>query len=179
MCRMCFQGTRRASKGIKQIANCSLHEDIFNQSGWMIMQYLAGYWIRHAGTGVFTHKTKRSLVWNEYLKSERTVNSQRIVDLKQAIQARYAPKYGPVTLHSEEFKAETENVTRGQRDFSGGGGGRVRDYESRQMYSATCASCGEETQVPFQPRGDRPVYCSVCYQAQRPGLSNGRRSRWS
>ena len=112
MCRMCFQGTRRASKGIKQIANCSLHEDIFNQSGWMIMQYLARYWIRHAGTGVFTHKTKRSSVWNEYLESERTMNSQRIVDLKQAIQARYARKYGPVTLHSEEFKAATENVTR-------------------------------------------------------------------
>jgi hypothetical protein len=112
MCRMCFQGTRRASNGIKRIANCSLHEDFFNQSGWMIMQYLAGYWIRHAGTGVFTHKTKRSSVWNEYLESERTMNSQRIVDLKQAIQARYARKYSPVTLHSEEFKAETENVTR-------------------------------------------------------------------
>lgn len=78
-----------------------------------------------------------------------------------------------------ECRAAHKQSNRGQRDFSGGGGGRVRDYESRQMYSATCASCGEETQVPFQPRGDRPVYCSVCYQAQRPGLSNGRRSRWS
>jgi hypothetical protein len=40
------------------------------------------------------------------------VNSQRIVDLKRAIQARYERKYGPVTLDYEEFHAETENVTR-------------------------------------------------------------------
>ena len=78
-----------------------------------------------------------------------------------------------------EYRAAHKQSNRGQRAFSGGGSGRVREYESRQMYSATCASCGEETQVPFQPRGDRPVYCGACYQAQRLVLSNDRRSRWS
>lgn len=34
----------------------------------------------------------------------------------------------------------------------------------RQMYPAVCASCGVETQVPFQPSGERPVYCRDCYQ---------------
>ena len=33
----------------------------------------------------------------------------------------------------------------------------------RQMHPATCADCGIMTEVPFQPRGDRPVYCSACY----------------
>ena len=33
----------------------------------------------------------------------------------------------------------------------------------RQMHPATCADCGMMTEVPFQPRGDRPVYCSACY----------------
>ena len=33
----------------------------------------------------------------------------------------------------------------------------------RQMHPATCADCGMMTEVPFQPRGDRPVYCSTCY----------------
>jgi CxxC-x17-CxxC domain-containing protein len=33
----------------------------------------------------------------------------------------------------------------------------------RQMHPATCAECGMMTEVPFQPRGDRPVYCSACY----------------
>ncbi len=35
----------------------------------------------------------------------------------------------------------------------------------RQMYPATCAECGKETEVPFEPREDRPVYCSDCYSA--------------
>jgi CxxC-x17-CxxC domain-containing protein len=37
----------------------------------------------------------------------------------------------------------------------------------RQMYSVVCAECGAETEVPFQPRGDRPVYCRDCYRKIR------------
>jgi len=37
----------------------------------------------------------------------------------------------------------------------------------RQMFSATCAECGKETEVPFEPRGDKPVYCSDCYRKFR------------
>ncbi len=33
----------------------------------------------------------------------------------------------------------------------------------RQMYPAVCATCGKETEVPFQPREGRPVYCNECY----------------
>jgi len=33
----------------------------------------------------------------------------------------------------------------------------------RQMHPAACADCGVMTEVPFVPRGDRPVYCSACY----------------
>ncbi|MDD5126970.1 MAG: zinc-ribbon domain containing protein [Dehalococcoidales bacterium] len=49
---------------------------------------------------------------------------------------------------------------------SGGGGfgGGVR----RQMYPATCAECGKATEVPFEPRGSKPVYCSDCYRKMRP-----------
>ncbi|MBI2935326.1 MAG: zinc-ribbon domain containing protein [Chloroflexi bacterium] len=37
----------------------------------------------------------------------------------------------------------------------------------RSLYPAVCAQCGQETQVPFQPRGDRPVYCSACFSQVR------------
>jgi len=37
----------------------------------------------------------------------------------------------------------------------------------RQTFPATCAECGKSTEVPFQPRGDRPVYCSDCYRKVR------------
>lgn len=39
---------------------------------------------------------------------------------------------------------------------------------AREMYPATCAQCGAETQVPFRPRGDRPVYCSDCFAQVNP-----------
>jgi CxxC-x17-CxxC domain-containing protein len=42
----------------------------------------------------------------------------------------------------------------------------------RQMYPAVCAQCGKDTEVPFQPRGDKPVYCSECYKSQRPASSS-------
>ncbi len=38
----------------------------------------------------------------------------------------------------------------------------------RQMFPATCAECGKDTEVPFEPRGDKPVYCSDCYRKVRP-----------
>ena len=38
----------------------------------------------------------------------------------------------------------------------------------RQMFPVTCSECGKATEVPFQPRGDRPVYCSDCYRKVRP-----------
>ena len=44
---------------------------------------------------------------------------------------------------------------------------RAPMMEPRQLYPATCARCGQPTQVPFQPRGDRPVYCSSCFQQER------------
>jgi CxxC-x17-CxxC domain-containing protein len=37
----------------------------------------------------------------------------------------------------------------------------------RQMFPAVCAECGKDTEVPFQPRSDRPVYCSDCYTKVR------------
>ena len=39
---------------------------------------------------------------------------------------------------------------------------------NRQMFAAVCAECGKSTQVPFEPRGDKPVYCSDCYRKVRP-----------
>ncbi len=37
--------------------------------------------------------------------------------------------------------------------------------ENRTMYTVICAQCGQETEVPFNPRGDRPVYCRDCFKA--------------
>jgi CxxC-x17-CxxC domain-containing protein len=58
---------------------------------------------------------------------------------------------------------------------AGDGYGSASRYGERQMYPAVCAQCGKDTQVPFQPRGDKPVYCSDCFSAQ-PGSSDRSRS---
>ena len=41
------------------------------------------------------------------------------------------------------------------------------DREPRETYPAVCATCGVETELPFQPRGDRPVYCKDCFAKMR------------
>ena len=38
---------------------------------------------------------------------------------------------------------------------------------AREMFDAVCAECGKPTQVPFEPKEDRPVYCSECFAARR------------
>ncbi|HZP97525.1 MAG TPA: zinc-ribbon domain containing protein [Candidatus Limnocylindria bacterium] len=50
---------------------------------------------------------------------------------------------------------------RASQGAGGGGGG------PREMFTATCSSCGREARVPFQPRGDKPVYCSSCFEQMR------------
>ncbi len=41
------------------------------------------------------------------------------------------------------------------------------DQYGRQLYSVKCANCGKDTQVPFKPAGNRPVYCRDCYMQRR------------
>ena len=37
----------------------------------------------------------------------------------------------------------------------------------REMHDVVCASCGVQTQVPFRPSSDRPVYCRDCFSQNR------------
>ena len=41
------------------------------------------------------------------------------------------------------------------------------DRGDREMHKAKCADCGNECEVPFKPSGDRPVYCTECFQKHR------------
>ena len=40
-------------------------------------------------------------------------------------------------------------------------------FRSREMHKTTCAECGQECEVPFKPKGDRPVYCKECYKKKK------------
>ena len=51
----------------------------------------------------------------------------------------------------------------------GSGGFGNRSSGPREMFTATCSSCGREARVPFRPTNGKPVYCSDCFRAQRGG----------
>lgn len=53
----------------------------------------------------------------------------------------------------------------GSRSSGGYGGGASRG--PREMFAATCSSCGQETEVPFRPTSGKPVYCSSCFAQRR------------
>jgi CxxC-x17-CxxC domain-containing protein len=58
---------------------------------------------------------------------------------------------------------ECRRVKKAQRNENGGFG------VQRQLFPATCAECGKSTEVPFEPSGDRPVYCSDCFRKVHSG----------
>jgi CxxC-x17-CxxC domain-containing protein len=57
-----------------------------------------------------------------------------------------------------------------------GGDSFGRSYSSgpREMFTTTCSQCGKEARVPFQPRGDRPVYCNDCFRKTSGSYASGR-----
>lgn len=46
-------------------------------------------------------------------------------------------------------------------------GGGSRDGGEKKKYDAVCSDCGAATQLPFEPKGNRPVYCRDCFKASR------------
>ena len=53
-----------------------------------------------------------------------------------------------------------------KKNDQGGGGGGYQRSES-QGTAVQCSACGKQTTVPFEPRGDRPVYCQDCFNARK------------
>jgi len=64
---------------------------------------------------------------------------------------------------------------RGEGGYSSGGSSGYARRE-REMFPAVCAQCGKDTMVPFQPRTEKPVYCSECFSARRSSYEPNRRS---
>ena len=58
--------------------------------------------------------------------------------------------------------------------YSGGGGSGGYGRSERTMTQVVCANCGKDTEVPFVPRGDKPVYCSDCFSTVGGGNSGSR-----
>ena len=71
------------------------------------------------------------------------------------------------------FKSDNRSRDRkdySRRSFSG------RDSRRPVLYDAVCDECGKPCKVPFRPSGDKPVYCSDCFE-KRGGKNSNRSSR--
>jgi len=53
------------------------------------------------------------------------------------------------------------------RDNEPRGGGR--DRRRTEMHHAVCDQCGKNCKVPFKPSGDKPIYCSDCFDKKGGG----------
>ena len=56
---------------------------------------------------------------------------------------------------------------RAQRASSDGMAAVAAERPRRELHAAVCGQCGRTAMVPFIPRGDRPVYCSSCFEQLR------------
>ena len=94
----------------------------------------------------------------------------------------------PFTVADQTYHAEKGftndpkrcSACRSARRADSDGGSSYGSYRSapREMFPVVCAQCGKNTEVPFQPTSDKPVYCRDCYNRRQDSGSSGRyRSR--
>ena len=84
----------------------------------------------------------------------------------QSEQAFYAEKgFTNEPGRCAECRAARKTQRNGGFAYSSSSGDSSRSYarSERQMFPAVCSTCGKATQVPFEPRLDKPVYCSDCF----------------
>ena len=79
----------------------------------------------------------------------------------------------PFTASEQEFYASKGFTNKPSRcgdcraARKASGGGRSGGYGGpREMFKATCSQCGGVADVPFQPSGNKPVYCRYCFSAR-------------
>lgn len=72
----------------------------------------------------------------------------------------------------------------GSRDGGRGRSSFGRSDDRPELFGAVCDKCGNDCKVPFRPSGDKPVFCSDCFEQEsgrstRGGDRDGSRGRSS
>ncbi|MDR0905731.1 MAG: zinc-ribbon domain containing protein [Oscillospiraceae bacterium] len=71
------------------------------------------------------------------------------------------------TAGEQEFYAERGFQNEPQRCKNCRDNRKSASRGPREYFVAICAECGQEARVPFEPKTDRPVYCSDCFAKRR------------
>ncbi|MBI4039068.1 hypothetical protein HY384_03875 [Candidatus Daviesbacteria bacterium] len=85
----------------------------------------------------------------------------------------FRPTSGKPIFCSNCFKSNRGSDT---RSFEGRSNDRSNNFEDRSMFDAVCDDCGNSCKVPFQPREDKPIYCSNCF-GEKKGAGNRENSQ--
>ena len=128
--------------------------------------------------GVVTTKTRKNNMTKADILIKKYFTNISIGDLYEKCQPmRQTRKCGIINEAMGNFNRDDRGGGRsfGKRSFGGRsfdrGGGRRED---RQMFDAICSNCGKPCQVPFRPTGDKPVYCSDCFEKRNTGSDSRR-----
>jgi len=100
------------------------------------------------------------------------VSRERYTQKREAVEDRVARWSGYIKdEESGELRVDTslpENIK-----VSNSQGDKKERADNREMWDATCATCGSGIKVPFQPDPARPTYCKDCLLKIRQQTADG------
>ena len=97
----------------------------------------------------------------EEVEEEKEADEKPEVEAKEEPEAEDKPAEEPEAEEPKADKPAEDKAASGDATPAGG------DKQGRQVYNVKCSNCGRDTQVPFKPSGDRPVYCRDCYMQKK------------
>ena len=142
--------------------------------------------------------SRRNFQENEPSRSYRNSRSERkpemhIVtcdDCGDECKIPFEPKFNRPIYCSECFKKNKPKESgdrysrddrysrnRYSRDDRSSSDRNSRSERKPEMHIVTCDDCGDECKIPFEPKFNRPIYCSECFQKNKPKESGDRYSR--
>ncbi|MDW7641920.1 MAG: CxxC-x17-CxxC domain-containing protein [Nitrosarchaeum sp.] len=88
----------------------------------------------------------------------------------------YKAKYSDKKF-DRHSKSNTTSSRKSNEDNSIRSYRNTRDERKPEMHTVTCYDCGNECKIPFEPKFNRPVYCSECFQKNNPRESRDKYSK--
>ncbi len=94
--------------------------------------------------------------------SDRPTMHQAICDkCRKECEVPFRPTSGKPVFCSNCFENNRSEPSRTEgRSFE------RSSFDEKRMFEAVCSSCGANCKVPFEPRGDKPIYCSNCFETK-------------
>lgn len=103
-------------------------------------------------------------------RGDREMFSAVCASCGKTCQVPFRPTGSKPVYCSDCFRKNGPQDSGGGRDFGGDrrssfrSDSRGSDRGDREMFDAVCDNCGDKCQIPFQPRGGKPVLCSKCFE---------------